>query len=279
MSTSTAFPTLQTARLLLREITADDARALFEIHGDPVAMRYFGSLQRDLDSMRAVIQRFAQWRQLPAPGTRWGIALQCGGPLIGSCGLFSWNRDQRRCMLGYELHPAQQGQGLMQEALNAVLPWGFAQMDGLHRIEALIHPDNQSSNRLIQCLGGSVKPPAPAPRLFGMRAKARAAAQAGGLSKACNAGHRPKSLWPARVCERTGRLGRWRARLSDGESDLRAPPTIRPVLSQTRAARGFADPPLGFRAEGLQRDVIWCEDRPMSLTMWSRLKTDPALPN
>ena len=188
MTAAPAFPTLQTARLLLREITPEDALALFEIHGDPAAMRYFGSLQKDLDGMRAVIQRFAQWRSLPAPGTRWGIALQAGGPLIGSCGLFSWNRESRRCALGYELHPTHQGQGLMQEALSAVLAWGFAQMDGLHRIEAQIHPDNLSSTRLIQRMG--------------------------------------------------------------------------------------------FRADGLQRDVIWYEDQPMSLTMWSRLKTDPtpALP-
>jgi ribosomal-protein-alanine N-acetyltransferase len=36
---------------------------------------------------------------------------------------------------------------------------------------------------------------------------------------------------------------------------------------------------IGFQAEGLQRDVVWCEDRPMSLTMWSLLRSDAAAPH
>ena len=39
----TAFPVLQTERLLLREIVVADAPALFEIHGDAELMRWFGS--------------------------------------------------------------------------------------------------------------------------------------------------------------------------------------------------------------------------------------------
>src|SRR5512139_756300 len=37
------FPTIETDRLLLREIVAADAPALFAIHSDAQAMRWFGS--------------------------------------------------------------------------------------------------------------------------------------------------------------------------------------------------------------------------------------------
>lgn len=37
------FPTLETDRLVLREIVADDAPALFAIHSDAIAMRWFGT--------------------------------------------------------------------------------------------------------------------------------------------------------------------------------------------------------------------------------------------
>lgn len=37
------FPTLETDRLLLREIVASDAPDLFAIHGDAEAMRWFGT--------------------------------------------------------------------------------------------------------------------------------------------------------------------------------------------------------------------------------------------
>ena len=86
------------------------------------------------------------------PGTRWGIQRGDDDRLLGSVGLFSWNRQWRKCSVGYELAPEAQHQGLMREALGAVLPWGFEHMM-LHRIEALIHPDNLASITLVRGLG------------------------------------------------------------------------------------------------------------------------------
>ncbi len=150
-----SFPTLQTERLLLRELTPADAPALFAIHGNAEAMRWFGSdpLQ-SLAQAEQLVETFAGWRRQPNPGTRWGLARREDGALVGSCGLFNWNRAWRRCVLGYELAPAAQGQGLMAEALRAVLDWGFAAegMD-LNRVEALIHPRNTPSLSLVGRLG------------------------------------------------------------------------------------------------------------------------------
>ena len=151
-----SFPTLQTERLLLRELGPADAPALFEIHGNAQAMRWFGSDPlRSLAEAEQLVEVFAAWRRLPNPGTRWGLERRADGALLGSCGLFQWNRAWRRCTLGYELAPAAQGQGLMAEALHAVLAWGFdpdAGM-GLNRVEAMIHPHNKPSLRLVERLG------------------------------------------------------------------------------------------------------------------------------
>jgi [ribosomal protein S5]-alanine N-acetyltransferase len=153
MTDLTAFPTLATARLRLREIVADDAPALLAIHGDPQLMRWFGSDPiTDLDAAQGLVRAFASWRTLVNPGTRWGIERHDRPGLCGSVGLFSWNRQWRRCTVGYELAQGAQGQGLMREALGAVLPWGWTHMQ-LHRIEALIHPDNLPSIRLVRGLG------------------------------------------------------------------------------------------------------------------------------
>lgn len=152
---SAAFPTLQTERLRLRELLPADAPALFAIHGNAEAMRWFGSdpLQ-NLAQAEHLVQTFASWRRLPNPGTRWGLERLSDGVLVGSCGLFNWNRAWRRCVLGYELAPAAQGRGLMVEALRAVLDWGFAPEGmGLNRVEAMIHPANVPSLRLVEGLG------------------------------------------------------------------------------------------------------------------------------
>lgn len=148
------FPTLHTERLVLREIVPADAPALLAVHGDAESMRWFGSDPLpDLAAADALVETFAGWRRQPNPGTRWGIALaQDPGQLLGSCGLWSWNRAWRRCTTGYELHPSVRGRGLMDEALRAVLARGFGAM-GLNRVEALVHPENATSRRVLQRLG------------------------------------------------------------------------------------------------------------------------------
>lgn len=148
-----SFPTLETERLHLREITLDDAPALFAIHGDPEVMRWFGAdpLAQPADAER-LVKLFASWRDLPNPGVRWGLQAKADGELIGTVGLFAWNRGWSTCTLGYELARRAQGQGLMQEALRATLDWGFREMK-LHRISAQIHPDNEASLRSVRKLG------------------------------------------------------------------------------------------------------------------------------
>ncbi|ERE02565.1 GNAT family N-acetyltransferase [Pseudogulbenkiania ferrooxidans] len=151
------FPTLHTPRLTLREITLDDAPALLGIHGDADAMRWFGTDPlATLEQARQMVEKFAGWRNLPAPGVRWGLAPREGGPLIGSIGLFKWNPGWRCCTLGYELARGQQGQGLMSEALRAALAWGFVHME-LNRIEAQVHPNNLASLKLLERLDFKVE--------------------------------------------------------------------------------------------------------------------------
>ena len=149
----TTFPTLDTERLVLREIVHADAPALYEVHGDPDSMRWFGT--DPLPNEEAAVQLvdlFASWRTQANPGVRWGLQLRGQGTLIGTCGLFGWHRSWRKCTLGYELHPQARGHGYMHEALRTVLSWGFANMD-LNRVEAQVHPENAASLRSVERLG------------------------------------------------------------------------------------------------------------------------------
>lgn len=153
-SATPPFPQLQTPRLLLREIVDADAPALLRIHGDGAHMRWFGADPiSTLEQAQQLVALFASWRRQPNPGTRWGLALrEAPGQLVGSCGLFAWNRAWRKCSSGYEIAPELQGRGLMREALTAVYDWGFAEM-GLNRIEAQVHEGNAASIALLESLG------------------------------------------------------------------------------------------------------------------------------
>ena len=156
MSPDDPFPSLSTPRLQLREIVASDAPALLAIHGDREAMKWFGTDPlADLEAAEKVIAGFANMRALPTPGVRWGIVHADparGSALLGTCGVFRWNRGWRTCLTGYELARNAQGQGLMTEALRAIYAWAFEQM-AIERIEAQVHPLNAPSLALLGKLG------------------------------------------------------------------------------------------------------------------------------
>lgn len=147
------FPHLETQRLILREITEADAVDLFRIHGNAEHMALFGAdpLSTVADA-RQLVATFAGWRTHANPGTRWALELKERPGLIGTCGLFAWNRNWKKCATGYELAPEATGKGLMCEALAAVFAWGFQSMN-LNRIEAQVHERNEASRRLLSRLG------------------------------------------------------------------------------------------------------------------------------
>jgi ribosomal-protein-alanine N-acetyltransferase len=150
---STSFPQLNTDRLLLRELTSVDTQTLFTIHSDADNMKWFGSNPiKTLEEAEGLIQLFSKWRESPNPGTRWGIVRHADGMLVGTCGLFKWNREWKRSTVGYELAPSAQGHGYMREALTSVLAYGFNEMQ-LNRIDASVHPENIASVKLLNKLG------------------------------------------------------------------------------------------------------------------------------
>ena len=147
------FPTLKTERLRLREIVAADTPALFAIHSDADAMRWFGTDPlTGIHEALKLVETFAEWRKASNPGTRWAIVDSKTDRLIGTCGLFKWSPSRRSCSVGYELARDAWGVGFMCEALTAVLGWGFEHMS-LNRIEAQVHPENEPSIKLINRLG------------------------------------------------------------------------------------------------------------------------------
>ena len=146
------FPQLETERLILREITFDDAPDVFRIYTDPAVMRYWGSgpMQSIEEARRKIEAIGAAFRA--REGIRWGITSKGDDRLIGSCGHWRLMKQHFRSEIGYELAPEHWGQGLMTEAIGAIVRFGFERM-GLHSIEAQIDPDNLASRKVLEKLG------------------------------------------------------------------------------------------------------------------------------
>ena len=73
------------------------------------------------------------------------------GAYLGSACLWQWDPLNARAELGYVLDPSRWGQGLVPEAVAAVLRFGCEHM-GLHAVEAWTHPDNHASLRVLEKL-------------------------------------------------------------------------------------------------------------------------------
>ena len=143
------FPILQTQRLNLRRITPADSADLFVLRADPDIMRF---IPRPLAKTTADVLQLIQTID---DGTdrnetiNWAIALQADNNLIGTIGFVRMSLASHRAEVGYLLHPQYHGQGIMQEALIAVINFGFHDMK-LHSIEAVIDPENTASAKLLE---------------------------------------------------------------------------------------------------------------------------------
>lgn len=69
---------------------------------------------------------------------------------IGECGFHTWNKTHRRAEIFYVMrNELFKNRGLMKEAVEAVLNFGFTQLN-LHRVEALIDANNLPSLKILQ---------------------------------------------------------------------------------------------------------------------------------
>lgn len=146
------FPELVTERLRLRELKEADAPILLSIFSNPHTMKYYGSERmtgmEEVEGMLMSFQKGFEQKQV----FRFGIELKNTGELIGTCGFHNWAKRVNRIEMGYELEQQKEGNGYMSEALSAIIPFAFQELD-VHRIGALIHPNNTSSRKLVKNLG------------------------------------------------------------------------------------------------------------------------------
>jgi ribosomal-protein-alanine N-acetyltransferase len=147
------FPVLRTRRLVLREFTAKDAPWYFKhfnIWEIVDGREYPGP--KDMKVARQELKLYFTDSFKNDTGIRWGITLKGSDDLIGSAGLYKWMKKTSQVETGYDLDPKYMGQGIMTEAMTAIIRYAFEVMK-FNRIEALVSPRNKGSLRLVRRLG------------------------------------------------------------------------------------------------------------------------------
>jgi ribosomal-protein-alanine N-acetyltransferase len=145
----TPFPVLHTTRLVLRQLTAADAGALQFFRSDTEFLRY---IPRTPEPTLAQAQQHIQvLDELLGrnEAITWGLSLPGQPALLGTICFWNLQPAHYRAEVGYGLHPTYSRQGLMGEALGAVVQFGFETLK-LHSIEAQLDPGNAASIRLLE---------------------------------------------------------------------------------------------------------------------------------
>ncbi|MFD4816021.1 GNAT family N-acetyltransferase [Peribacillus butanolivorans] len=146
------FPILETERLILREITKEDAEGIFACFSNENVTRYYG--QETLESIEEA-EKFVDFfsnNYNEKRGIRWGIEKKETKGIIGTIGFNAWLPKHKRAEIGYEIHPEQWGKGFASEAVSRVLTYGFDVMN-LTRIGAVVFLNNEASNKLLTNIG------------------------------------------------------------------------------------------------------------------------------
>lgn len=151
--TDLVIPTLETERLRLRPLRASDLDAFTALHADPEVMRHLGGPWTPDRSWRSLAFLMGYWL-LGKPGY-WVVERLMTEEFLGIAGFYE-QEGGLGCELTGRLVRAAWGQGYATEAGRALLRQAFTVWN-LKGLISLNHPENHSSIRAVQRLGGTLQ--------------------------------------------------------------------------------------------------------------------------
>lgn len=134
---------LKTSRLTLRAARQTDLADLFAVYGNPQAMAYWSTHPH---TSPEITQNNLTWMITQATRLPTYFVIEMAGRVIGTAGM---HKDDE---IGFILHPDYWRQGIVTEAMHAIIPHLFAITD-VDRLTADVDPQNIASITTLKTLG------------------------------------------------------------------------------------------------------------------------------
>ncbi len=145
----TPFPVLTTERLVLRQFENSDENDLYLLRSDERVNEFLDrSKPESMEDIRKFIQKI-NTGIINNEAIMWAVTLKDDLKLIGTVCLWNISKDKCSGEIGYDLLPDFQGKGIMQEALEKTIEFGFKNMN-LQTIDAVTRLLNHKSIRLLE---------------------------------------------------------------------------------------------------------------------------------
>lgn len=142
---------LKTARCRIREMTVEDVDGLYEIYQDKRITRYMEDLYEDKAAEREYVREYISSIYGFYGFGMWLVERLDDHKLIGRAGL-SIREGYEDPELGYVIRTDEQLKGYAFEVCSAIMDYAEKELE-VSALNAMIHPDNTASIRLITKLG------------------------------------------------------------------------------------------------------------------------------
>ena len=145
--------TIETSRLLLRRAIREDAEPMFQNWAsDPEVTKYLTwPAYQNVDTAHSILDLWIGEYEKP-DFYQWMIVPKELGEPIGSISVVRQNESVAAAEIGYCIGRHWWHQGIMSEALKAVMDFLFDEV-GYHRVEAMHDPNNPNSGKVMMKCG------------------------------------------------------------------------------------------------------------------------------
>jgi ribosomal-protein-alanine N-acetyltransferase len=144
---------IRTERLVLRDFEKADWKSVHNYASDPEVVRYMPWGPNTIEDTKNFVRRaIASLQEQPRRNYSLAVVLTSQSVLIGGCGIYVSNPDEREGYIGYVFNRNYWGKGYATETAKALLKFGFSQLN-LHRIFATCDPTNTASAHVLEKIG------------------------------------------------------------------------------------------------------------------------------
>jgi len=146
-----SYPILKTKSLVLRRLEESDVNEIFYLRSDVVVNQFIKRpIERQTKKIDDALTFIKMIGSLYDEGKSviWGICTYNENTIIGTICLWNFSADGKTAEVGYDLATEFHGKGIMSEALQAVIAYGF-DIRKFEIIEAYTQKDNLKSTSLL----------------------------------------------------------------------------------------------------------------------------------
>ncbi|NRA12571.1 MAG: GNAT family N-acetyltransferase [Crocinitomicaceae bacterium] len=146
------FPELRTERLKLRRVLKSDCDVILYLRSDEQINKYIKRPEhRKTKTKEDALKHIEKLDTGIEEGSSvsWVITVLDNSKVVGTICLWNISEDRKTGEVGYDLNPDFQGKGIMGDAMNSVLTYGFKEIK-LDKVTAYTHGENTASKNLLE---------------------------------------------------------------------------------------------------------------------------------